>query len=338
MDANGEDQQYDYNRFRFENRTYLDNFSTILIVDNDTVIGSKYLNSIDDSQLYSPEDVPFEISKKLASNPYDRVKVYRALAKYEGEQHAFVFGLQRVAFGVGRIWTPTDMFNPLKSLSLESAQRPPVLAAYYSYAFSDTGSLELVTSRRKNGENKAALRVKEYMLFADVGLIVVKEENRELYGYEFEGHLFDTGIEVRSEGGLFKNTKDDVSFKKFIIGADYAFEEPLSITLEYLHNETDYNEVGYPNFSKDSFTDVIMHKDSNYMAAMASYGFSTLLNSALILMQNIDDGSNILVPTLMYSLSDESTLNVGGFVGYGSTSSEFGNTPNLLYVSVSITF
>jgi len=343
--AKSDDASYsfDYNRFRFENRSYIENFSSLLILDNDTIVGSKYLNDSKgtphDSTLYNP-DIPFNTSIKLGSNPYDRVKIYRALAKYEDDEHALTFGLQRVAFGVGRVWTPTDMFNPLQSLSLESAERSPVFALDYNNAFSDTGSLELVTSIQENNDLKAAIRIKEYVLFADMGLIIVKEKNRQLLGFEIEGHLLETGVEVRSEGGIFTNTKADKSFTKFILGADYGFENSLILTAEYLYNENDYksNQMAYPSFGDDTFTNVIAHKDSNYMALMASYSFSTLISGSLLGMYNLEDESSIFIPTFLYSLSDESTLNIGGFIGIGSSGSEFKETPNLLFASVSITF
>ena len=329
---------FDYNRFRWENRSYMDNFSTLLIVDNDTIIGSKYLDETSgspfDTTLYNP-DIPFNTSTKIGSNPYDRLKLYRALVKYQDEQHALTIGLQRVAFGVGRIWTPTDMFNPLQSLSLESAERSPVFAADYNYAFSDTGSIELVISRQENNNTKEAIRIKEYVLFADMGLVIVKEKERKMVGYVIEGHLFESGIEFRSEGGIFTNTKDDVSFKKLIVGMDYAFESSLILTLEYLYNETDYMQSPIP---KDTFTDVIMQKDSNYVAAVASYTFTTLISGTLMGINNLDDNSGIIVPTIVYSLSDESTLNVGGFIGFGKDSSEYAEIPKLLFASVSVTF
>lgn len=332
---------FDYNRFRWQNSSHSDNFSTLLIVDNDTIIGSKYLDETKgtpfDTTLYKP-DVPFNTSAKLGSDPYDRVKIYRALVKYEEQGHVFTIGLQRVAFGIGRIWTPTDMFNPLKSLSLESGERSPVFAADYNYAFSDTGSVETVISRQEKNDTKGALRIKEYLLFADMGMVFIKERERQMIGYEIEGHLFDSGIEVRSEGGIFTNTKDDVSFKKWILGMDYGFENSLILTLEYLYNETDYSQTPMPNFGKDVFTDVIMQKDSRYGAAIAGYSFSTLLSGSLLFMYNLDDNSAIAVPSIIYSLSDESTLNIGGFIGFGKEGSEFSEIPKLLFTSISVTF
>lgn len=338
--------KFDYNRFRWENRSYLDNFSTLLMVDNDSIIGSKYLNDTRDtpldSTLYNP-DIPFNTSYKIGSNPYDRVKLYRALVKYEGEEHAVVLGLQRVAFGVGRIWTPTDMFNPLNSLSLESAERAPVFAADYNYAFSDTGSIEVVASVQENNNTKAAIRIKEYVVFADMGLVIVKEKERQLLGYEVEGHLFETGVEVRSEGGYYTNTKDDVSFTKFIVGADYAFENSLIVSAEYLYNETDFAMVDFnatmiPVMGNDTFLDVIAHKDNHYAAGVASYGIDTLWSASIVGMFNLEDESGMFIPSLNYSLSDESTLNVGGFLGFGKDKSEFGEIPKLLFASVSVTF
>lgn len=336
--------KFDYNRFRWENKSYFGDFSSYLAIDNDSILGPSFLDTAYGKRSTNyTADVPFETSKKLGDNAYDRAKVYRALVKYEGDQHALTLGLQRVAFGVGRIWSPVDMFNPLKSLSLESSERAPVLASHYNYAFSDTGSIDLVVSLQENNDTKGAIRIKDYIGFADMGLVVIKEKKRQLLGYVIEGHLFDTGVEFRSEGGYFSNTDDNKSFVKLIAGADYGFENSLTFTVEYLYNQTDYSKVTTPyetisSFGKDTFTDVIEQQGSHYLAGMVSYTFSTLLSGRMITMYSMEDYSGIVIPTLAYSLSDEMVVSLGGFVSFGADDSEFGTTPLLLFSSFSVTF
>lgn len=335
---------YDYNRLRYTSDIYSGDFSTKVIIDNETLIGNKYLNSsLGKLASVYTADVPFDITTKINDNPYDRLKLYRAFVQYEGDKHAFTIGLQRVAFGVGRIWTPVDMFNPLQSISLESGERAPVFAARYGYALGDTSTLTAVLSEQADKNIKGAFRLKFNTGFADLAAVYVKEKNRELIGYEAAGALYNTGFELRSEGGSYTDTTTNTTFTKLIVGTDYSFENSLTLIAEYLYNE---NQTGYAynpliqsySVTPDAFSDVINQKDRHYLAVMASYQFSTLLSGFLLAMNNLVDGSLITISSLNYSLSDESNLILGGFVSAGASNSEFTATPNLIYLNYSITF
>ncbi|MDH5465479.1 MAG: hypothetical protein OEW60_07580, partial [Thiovulaceae bacterium] len=144
------DDYIDYNRFRVNYNALHGDFSMKVIVDNDTFFSNQdpalFIPTVSN---YNP-DIPFNTSHEISTDPYDRVKLYRAFIKYEGAQHSLNLGLQRVAFGVGRIWTPVDMFNPLQSLSLESSERAPVLAANYNYVLGDAASITTVVSQQEN--------------------------------------------------------------------------------------------------------------------------------------------------------------------------------------------
>ncbi len=339
-----EDYLYDYNRFRYNASIYYKDFSSKFIIDNETLIGNKYLNSAlgNLAKNYS-SDTPFDITLKLGNSPYDRLKLYRAYIQYEGDKHSFTFGLQRVAFGVGRVWTPVDMFNPLQSISLESSERAPVFAWRYGYALNDTSDFTFVISEQANHELKEAIRLKTNTGFADLAIVLVNERYRNMIGYEAAGALFDTGFELRSEGGSFYDTQTKKRFTKLIIGTDYSFENSLTLIAEYLYNENQTQFVYNPllqsySLTPDSFSDIINQKDKHYTALIASYNFSSLLSGMLLSIQNLVDASIMNIANLSYSLSDESTLMFGAFFSLGSSTTEFETLPNLLFFNYTITF
>ncbi len=65
-------------------------------------------------------DTPFDIetSAKAYENGEVFGRVHRLNVGYADEKHHMVFGLQKISMGVGRIWTPTDLFNPRNPLAL----------------------------------------------------------------------------------------------------------------------------------------------------------------------------------------------------------------------------
>ncbi|KIM10870.1 MAG: hypothetical protein KU37_09105 [Sulfuricurvum sp. PC08-66] len=337
---------YNFNRLRFTHNSSHEGFSTQIMVDNDTILAPKLFAATTPSTIYFSNslrtytpDIPFETSIKLGDDAYDRLKLYRAQLRYEDTLHALDAGLIRVPFGVGRVWTPTDMFNPLNSLSLESGIRAPVLGAHYTYALSPTAFIEGVVSIQESNTTKYALRLKGNIGIGDIALLGVAEANRTLIGYEAEGELFSTGIEMRSEGGFFTYIPTNTTYFKGILGADYTFESGLSLIGEYLYNQTDSSIKAYTTaIQRQYFRDVIGHANRHYASAMAMYAPTTLLTTMVMVMTHLGDGSGMVVPSISYSLSDESTLNVGGFIAFGEDGSEFGESAMVLFASYAITF
>lgn len=218
----------------------------------------------------------------------NKTKLYRAYLKYSNEKHLFVLGRQRVPFGVGRIWNPIDVFNPIDSTAIEIDEREGVNSFRYEYALNNLSNIDATLSKRK-----FALRVKSFLEVADVALVVVKddENDKEIIGYEFEGELGDTKIELRSEGGRFKTLHD--IYYEYIAGAEYGFENSFVMLGEYKYNSADKsNHVGF-NFS---------------------YQPSMLTSLNLLGIKNLEDKSYMISPGFMYSLSDESTLSAGVFL------------------------
>jgi len=91
-----------YNRLRVTLDLYHDTWEDIsakLILDNENIYSFKDKNNKNTSQFY------------------------RGYLRYSGEKHMLTLGLQRIPFGVGRIWNPIDIFNPIDITSIETDER-----------------------------------------------------------------------------------------------------------------------------------------------------------------------------------------------------------------------
>ncbi len=73
-----------------------------------------------------------------------RASIYRMHLTFSTEKSKLVVGRQRVAWGVGRVWNPTDLFNPVSPLQIEQDQRDGVDAVNLEYYTGPLGSLNLV--------------------------------------------------------------------------------------------------------------------------------------------------------------------------------------------------
>ncbi len=292
----GYEEQYhgiDYNRLRadltLEHETYTDIFARV-IVDNETLYTS------------TPSSLENDTS------------IYRAYLQYRGNRHFWSVGRQRIPFGVGRIWNPIDVFNPINVEAIEPDERPGTDSIRYEYAFSDLSNIDATVAR-----DKGAIRVKGFLEYADVALAGVwdEENDRDIIGWELEGQLLETGIELRSEGGSFHNRTTGDRYLDFIIGGEYGFANSLTLLAEYRYLEETYND---------------------YIGVQASYQPAMLWLFYLLLVENLDDNSGFIAPSVEYSLSDEMTLSAGAFMYFGNEDDEFGQEPNRYYLQWFIHF
>ncbi len=244
----------------------------------------------------------------------NRSSIYRAHITYHGEKHLLKLGLQRIPFGVGRIYNPIDIFNPIDITEVETDERKGTEALRYEYAINQLSNLDLTLSKHKR-----ALRLKGYLEVADIALILLKDhqKNLEIIGYEIEGELPQSNITFRSEGGRFEEKQKNEIYYHYIVGAEYGFENSLTLLGEFHHNT--------------------LHNHKHF-ALNLSYQPSPLWILNAITLQNIDDKSILLSPSLTYSLSDESTLQMGIFFYDGKQNSEFSQLEDRFFTHYFINF
>ncbi len=310
--------------------TILFAFDAEFEVENTNIVTSQKQNKIKDYnrlRLYSQfEDKKYEnafikIILDNANNYNHKIKknenktnFYRGYLKYIGEKHLFVAGLQRVPFGVGKIYNPIDIFNPIDSTSIEANERKGVESIRYEYAINDLSNFDITYAK-----DKSAFRVKGFLDVADIALVVLedKKEKENIFGYELEGEFLDSGIELRSEGGYFRDMTADTNSYKYIIGAEYGFENSLTTLAEYKYES---------------------NTKSKHFGINNSYQLNMLTKINLLIIKNLEDKSHIFEPSLEYSFDDEMTLSVGMFDYNSDKQSEFGTYDDYCFVKLFVHF
>ena len=240
--------------------------------------------------------------------------------------------------GVGRIWTPTDLFNPRNPLALEPDQIYGNYALSYSYALGDFTELMGVVAKREDHSYKYAGRIKTNVSIGDIALDLYSGDDAEMIAYEIEGNLFDTGIEWRSEGGYYNDKLLNKEFYQMILGADYGFVNGLTVMGEWLHSSKTYS-ADEILLNQNSSLSNNRHISSDYLGASAYYDFTLLVNGALSMIYSIDDQSSFISPVVEYSLSDDASIALGAMIYTGSEGSEFGSIDgNTYYLRLKATY
>lgn len=339
LNGNADQTLYNYNRFRLNERLQEGNWFAVGIGDIENILGRELIQSNAYKIVSSvTSDTPF--STQTRAYDYNDGQIYaqihRLYAGYSNDQHSVTLGLQKVSMGVGRIWNPTDLFNPKNSRALEPDEVYGAMALSYTYSPSSLSQITAVTAQRADKSFKYAGRAKGYLNIADVAIDVVSANDVTMIGYELEGELFNSGIELRSEGGWFDDKLLDRKFFQGLIGADYGFENSLMLIGEWLHTSRTFNKELQLHIPSGTRNSLVASQD--YLGIGVNYQFSPLLYGRLLSVISIDDASHYIGPILSYSLADDLSLTFGGMFNSGKSNSEFGQLGQIYYMNVKITF
>lgn len=339
LDGNGDQTLWNYNRFRLIQHLQEENWFAIAIGDVENVLGRDMINSTYYKTLTAARsDTPFSTQTQTYNYTEGEIfaQLYRLYGGYADEKHTVSLGLQKISMGVGRMWNPTDLFNPKNPFALEPDEVYGVFALAYTYSPSSLSQITAVAAQRADHSFKYAGRAKGYLGIADAAIDVVSANDVTMIGYELEGELMKSGIELRSEGGWFDDKLLNKQFFQGLIGADYAFENSLTLIGEWLHTSKTFEhelKLQIPSGAQDN---LVMSHD--YMGVSVNYQFDPLAYGTFFGIMNMEDGSFYVGPILTYSLKDDMSLSFGGMFYGGESGSEFGQLDQTYYVNFKITF
>ena len=158
-----------------------------------------------------------------------------------------------------------------------------------------------------------------------------------MIAYEIEGNLFDTGIEWRSEGGWFKDKLLDKAFFQTILGLDYGFVNGLTVMTEWIHSSKTYSSNEILNLQESTLSNN-RFLSTDYFGASAFYDFNLLISGSASMIYSPEDKSVFVAPVLEYSISDDSSIAIGGLLYGGNNTSEFGRADNTYYIRLKMTY
>jgi hypothetical protein len=352
----GEDKSYLYNydRLRLRSDYTSGGFFVTFIGDGVNYLGGDYVASPSFDYIRQLEsDTPFKTQTSFHdyNNGAVYAKLYRLYAGYEDADNRLTAGLINVTMGVGRIWTPTNLFNPRNTYALEPDEVFGVAGITYTRHLSTTSDLTVVACQKADDSFKYAARLKAFLELGDFALNAVSSDETLMVGYEIEANLADTGIEVRSEGAYIKNSSvarydsgtdttedENVAFFQGIVGADYGFENGITVVAEALYSSEkfSYDEI-LPNIDSEIFPNLVYSRF--YMAATASYAFNLFLDGSLLYIESFNDrNSRFVSPALTYTLNDFNSFTLGAMLQNGPAGSEFGSFGNTYFFKWQLSF
>lgn len=261
---------------------------------------------------------------------------YRAYAKAKFKNLDAIAGRQRIAWGQGRIWNPTDVINPYNPLSVEREERPGSDALDLKWNFDSLSFVEAAyVPARKWDWDQTLLLGKLHWNFAqmDWELTGGKRDEERIAGFGHAAQIFDGSL--RSEMSYNFNSSMRRDFLRAVLSYDYSFSfaHPL-----YLLGEFYYNGIGERN-SKNYIQVKLKPNDQqftgkDYWGSGLTYEFSALWKGECYAIANLDDGSAFAAPKIIWQPFTDFELAAGYQAFIGAERSEFGPVKDIAFLQL----
>lgn len=303
------------------------------IFDIEHLIGNDFLNSSLYQLTKDPDpSLPFNPHFKIyrANDVVADGHIYRLYSEMRSERQSFVFGLQRIPLGVGRLWNPTDTFHPVDITNIEPEEREGIFAARLTHYISDLSWIEFVGSfAEQMSLNRSGIHYKGNHWGMDMGFSYVQNSDFRMIGLEWESNVGDTGGELRSEVGFFDHADLDRSYVSGMIGGEYGFPNNVTVIAEYFYNGLGAADEG--KYNPATLVNGNWNLARHYLGAQINYEVTPLTLVSFSSIYNLIDQSFFLGPSVQRSLDNETTLRVGATLYEGRGESEFGGSFDNVY-------
>ncbi len=243
-------------------------------------------------------------------------------------------GRQRIAWGSGRIWNPTDLFNPLNPTTFSKIEKDGVDAASVKLTLGTLSDAILVFNPQRNNSSNYAIRIRTNYGEFDFAGVAGYFDQRVIVGGDIAGNLFEAG--VRGEM-ILSMKKDSPShcFAKAIIGADYQWTRDLYTLVEYHKNGEGEIDPAKYNVSKLS-TGEVLNVGTDYLAVSVSYLIHPLVTTSVTCTGNLHDKSTYVALSAVYIPDDDISITIGGQLFTGDQLDEYWYYPSSCYVKMEL--
>lgn len=289
------------------------------------------------------EQVNFNIDTRFYVYPQTETVSYvidNAYFSYAQGPFIVYAGKQRIKWGVGYTWNPSDLLQPVKNILDPTRYLEGIYAVRMEYS-SDfiTPSVIIAPTPQNNDNNllgnlKLAWQLYKLIGTADVFLNSIYEQNQ----FQTIGSAvsWDTGLFVLNLEGVgiqYQNAalnllraldREDSKTIKFnyLIGVSKSANSDFFLTLEYYRNnwgmdnaqfDSDWNKiVQNPDYA--SLISYGIKKD--YLALETSYTWRETLEFEMAAISGLDDNSFMLYPRITYIISSNFDILFGIFENF----------------------
>jgi len=316
------DRTTDLNRLRLEMDSDYGNFRFHLAYDHEVLWGGLVADPVVAAALHQPDPTWINASAPIVQRSHInwRHTLYRGWVEYDAASINLKLGRQRIAWGSGRIWNPTDRFNPVQPTALEPEQKLGVDALRASWNYAGNGSLIAVAAPARPStrtSRKLALRWQDTFGEFDVALMGGRIRNENIFGLDVTGNLGDAGI--RLEWMQARNPLEG-RYGQLSAGIDYTwhnawFSNGLYTALEYFYN----GAAGFTRIRQDRLNS----RSKHLLGGMLGYDLTPLWRIDLLLIADLHQSGWFIAPSITWSARENVDISFFAQFPQGNGASEF---------------
>ena len=263
--------------------------------------------------------------------------LYRGWLGLEGERGALRAGRQRIAWGTGKLWNPTDVLNPFDPLSVEPTERRGVDAVYGRLGVGTLGQAELAWAPNDRWVDHALLARGRAQPFEglDASLLggkIAGSTGAVMTGGDFAGTVFEGTL--HGELAWFSPERR-TPYWKAGLGYDYSFPSETkywgladaSFVLEWYHSGAGARDRARYDFDAlRRGSEQAVGRD--YLGGQFSKDLHPLLKLEMTAAENAHDRSTFFSPSLAWNAAEGLYLTAALRRFGGERTTEFGRQPN----------
>ncbi len=263
-------------------------------------------------------------------------RLYRASIIYESGYFDLEIGRQQIPWGVGRFFTPTDLFNPFNPTQIELDERDGVDAANLTVKNIKGIKAQFVYTPpgKQLHPQRYLARISGDVKNYEVGLIGGRVKRDFAYGFDLQGNLKNSA--VRGEF-LYREARLEKDFIQFMVNADYNFPHNIYGLLEYYFNGQ--GRLKPADYQLDRLIrGEIRQLNKNYLACLLGHDLTPLIRIENRFIYNLDDTSFFERPEIRYEIMSNLVLTLGVQLYLGANNDEFGRPKNLFLGEVKYSY
>lgn len=325
QDTFGNSRTTDLNRLRLqvegESETGPGMMRFHLVYDHELLWGAMLADPVVNAGLNRPDATWLDGSMTLTQSRHTnwRHALYRGWISYDVADVSLKVGRQRVAWGSGRIWNPTDRFNPVQPTALELDQKLGVDAAALQWNYSHSAYVLAVASPASVANaavRKLALRWQDTWGDFDLSMMVGRIADESILGMDVTGNLRDAGIRV--EWMQAKNPREG-AYGQIVAGLDYTwnnswFPNGLYTAIEYF-----YNGAAGLVVSQDRISGLSNH----LLGAQLAYDLTPLWRAEILFISDMQKSGSFTMPSITWSVAEDLEVQCFTQLPQGNAGSEF---------------
>ena len=282
----------------------------------------------------------FHYNENKITSYYGLQNLDRLYLSYQKPNFKLTIGRQVISFGPARTVNPLDVLVPFDFLMINLEQKTGVDAIRLTVPTAEMSEFEVGMVFDKDLHSQQQFK---FITFAnsfnnlDFRLYLMSLYQHLIQGLDFQGSIFNWGIWL--EYGHF-NLWEGKQFERYSFGAQYFFKNDINFFWEYHFNGAGHalSENYQSNFSQSFQRELAIFLTSkNYLNTGISYPITPIKILNLTIFNNLNDGSQLISPSLEHNMALDWYFSLGAFIGTNGSSkknSEFGQYPRAIFASI----